>query len=285
MLQHFEDEVKSKTMTNDNLNRLSRLRELSDSDYEIAEGQSDIRNWTVTDERGEIVGSVSDLLFDSYSNKVRYIILDVQKNERYQQSRTVLIPIGIARIHEENDYVIVPNSILPKIETLPDYVSGEVNPGVENMVRHILSGDSDSGAGLTGHPLSENEAEFYSHEHFDEDAFYQMRKDRDGAGQTVVGLFDDSIEAENAVKELVANGYSQESIDLSSSSLNETAINPQNSDDLTAGISNYINTSVDMNDEDQEAFIGGAVVTVKCSSGEEAARARIILDSRGAVAE
>lgn len=270
-------------MTNDNLYRHTRLQELGNSDYEITEEQSDIRKWRVTDEQDRKIGTVHDLLFDSQSEKVRYLIIDLGNNELNLDARRVLIPIGIARIHEENDQVILPGVTAVKVNALPDYIPGEVNPGVENMVRHTLSEGSDIGEGLTGHPLTNEDEDFYSHRHFNEDAFYQPRKDRVGSVLTVIGLFDDSMEAENAVRDLVINGFSQHNIDLSSSNLTETALNAQDPADLTTGITNFINVSTSDETEEQESVTGGSVITVKCLSEEEVRRAMNILDKCGAV--
>lgn len=269
-------------MAIENSDKDSRLKELSDSAFEISEGQDDIRNWRVSDEQGKKIGKVADLLFDTQSDKVRYIILDLEDNELNLDRRKVLIPIGIARLHAEDDDVVLPGVAASQLNTLPDYIKGEVNPGVENLVRYALAEGNREGTGLTGHSLTNEELDFYSHHHFDEDAFYKSRGNKEVIIQIVIGLFDDSMEAESALRELVVYGFSQDRIDLSSSNLTETALNPQDASELTTGISNFINTSTSDVDE-RETARGGSVLTVQCVSQEEAKMATVILDKSGAV--
>ena len=78
----------------------SHLSELGGSDYEIRDGEPDIKGWDVKNEHGQKLGEVDELLFDPQSRKVRYIILDLADNELgVDVDRKVLIPIGIAKIY------------------------------------------------------------------------------------------------------------------------------------------------------------------------------------------
>lgn len=43
-------------------NRYARLQKLGGSDYEIADGEPDIRGWEVRDESGKKLGEVDDLI-------------------------------------------------------------------------------------------------------------------------------------------------------------------------------------------------------------------------------
>lgn len=62
--------------------RNSHLQELGGSNYEIAEGQPDIRGWDVKDQSGNKIGKVKELLFDEPSRKVRYIVTKINGRDR-----------------------------------------------------------------------------------------------------------------------------------------------------------------------------------------------------------
>src|SRR5687768_5121282 len=89
-------------------NKNSRLQELGGSDYKIVKGQPNIKGWDVKDENGRKIGEVDELIFDVQSQKVRYIVVDLEGNVFDLETRDVLIPIGIAQLHDDDDDVIIP---------------------------------------------------------------------------------------------------------------------------------------------------------------------------------
>ena len=58
----------------------NRLQKLKGSDYEIADGEPDIQGWDINDSAGNKIGKVDDLIFDTQSRKVRYIVLSPDKD-------------------------------------------------------------------------------------------------------------------------------------------------------------------------------------------------------------
>ena len=99
----------------------SMLRELNGSGYEIVDGQPNIIGWTIRDNFNYRIGEVDDLLFDPEQEKVRYIIANLRNNEFDLDKRKVLIPIGIAELHESNDDVVI-SSVSPwQLRALPTY--------------------------------------------------------------------------------------------------------------------------------------------------------------------
>lgn len=117
-----------------------QLAHLSDlDDMRIVEGESDIRGWSVRGTDGETVGKVEDLLVDTASMKVRYIEVRLEKaiakeigrtadltsapisemaadarglpqDDRRsddQAGRYVLIPIGVVRLDDDADDVLL----------------------------------------------------------------------------------------------------------------------------------------------------------------------------------
>ena len=163
-------------MSNENKNR--RLQELSGSDYEIAEGQPDIRGWDVKDANGKAIGEVDELIFDVQSLKVRYIVLDLEGNVLDLDSRDVLVPIGMAQLHDKGDDVVLQGVTADQIRSLPEYDEDSLDADVENKVRNVFAGAG--GAALTGAAMTtgagrNSDDNFYDHDHFNEDNLYRNR--------------------------------------------------------------------------------------------------------------
>src|SRR4029078_8684199 len=85
------------------------LTELHNSDFEMADGEPDIRGWKVKNTHGQGIGEGVELLFDPLSRSVRSLVFHIGGKSLNLISRNVLIPIGLADIHEEFDDVILPN--------------------------------------------------------------------------------------------------------------------------------------------------------------------------------
>src|SRR4051812_5442777 len=161
-------------MSNENSNK--RLQELGGSDFEIADGQPDIKGWDVRNESGQKIGEVDELIFDVQSRKVRYIVVDLDDNDLDLDDRDVLVPIGIAQLHDQNDDVILPGVTAEQLKALPDYEEGSLNTEVENKIRNVFSGVGfgaiAGGAAASGIDHGDT---FYNHEHFNDDNLYSNR--------------------------------------------------------------------------------------------------------------
>lgn len=181
-------------MSNDNKSK--RLQELGGSDYEIADGQPDIRGWDVKDANGKKIGEVDELIFDVQSQKVRYIVLDLDDNDFDLDDREVLIPIGIAQLHDKDDDVIFPGVTAEQLRSLPEYEEGNISADVENKVRMAFAGMS--GAALTGAALTTGTGnatadDFYNHDHFNEDNLYRSRKS-DNVNETSIPVIEEELQ-------------------------------------------------------------------------------------------
>jgi uncharacterized protein (TIGR02271 family) len=259
---------------NENSNGNNRLQELGDSDFKIIEGQPDIKGWTVKDGMGRTIGEVDELLFDPQSRQVRYIVLDMDDNELDLDDRDVLIPIGLAELDERDDDVILPNVTTEQLRSLPEYDDDYFSEDIEAQVRTVFSGAGAAGA-VTG-------ASFYDHDHFKENNLYRRRQGNKGEAQTVIGIFDNGFEAQNAFEQLKSNGFDEDQIDLS---VRGNAGNDNDTDD-DSGISNFFGNLMGNDDSAShytEVAKRGSIVTVHARSGEEAQRAARILDQYGAV--
>lgn len=160
-------------MATDNNERHTRLQKLSGSDFEIMDGQPDIRGWDVKDENGKQIGEVEELIFDVQSRKVRYIVLDMDDNELDLDDREVLVPIGIAQLHKDDDDVLLPGVTAEQLRSLPEYDEDRFDTDSEESVRNVFGG---LGAGAMA---GGSDADFYNHEHFNEDNLYRKRQRND----------------------------------------------------------------------------------------------------------
>ena len=92
-----------KMIQDDNLNEVNKLIELSGSNYEIADGEPDIKGWDVETEQREKVGKVDDMLFDTGSRMVKYLIVEVD-NSMDLNNKKVLIPIALAELYKSDKH-------------------------------------------------------------------------------------------------------------------------------------------------------------------------------------
>lgn len=155
-------------MASDEKKDYSRLKELSESDYEIIDGQPDIQGWDIEDSNGVKIGEVDDLLFDRESKKVRYIVLDTENNDLDLEDGHVLIPIGVAELHQEDDTVLIPGITVQQITALPIYEKGrEISLETEAEIRSVFI-----------RPDSQivTDGGFYEHEEFNQTKFYGKRE-------------------------------------------------------------------------------------------------------------
>src|SRR5919202_5723826 len=81
---------------------------LSDAkDLKVAEGNPDVRGWDVLASDGTEVGEVEDLLVDPAAMKVRYLIVELDKEVAGTDDRRVLVPVGAARLDDDDDKVLL----------------------------------------------------------------------------------------------------------------------------------------------------------------------------------
>jgi uncharacterized protein (TIGR02271 family) len=105
--------------------------------------------------------------------------------------------------------------------------------------------------------------------------------------QTVIGIFDYTSEAQEAVNYLVSNGFNRSDIDLSSrgAETEGTATNDYD-DDANNSVGGFFSNLFGSNDDaDKYTAVGrkGAIVTVHAKTSDEAESAAKILDNYGAI--
>jgi uncharacterized protein (TIGR02271 family) len=105
--------------------------------------------------------------------------------------------------------------------------------------------------------------------------------------KTVIGFFDNASDAQNAVQQLVDQGYSRDDIDMTSGN-NTSDVGYKNDDtENESGITRFFKSLFGDNDEastySKVGSKSGSIVTVHTDSSDDAERAADLLDDCGAI--
>lgn len=150
----------------DALDRVVPLDQLKD--FEIAEGDPDIRGWEVHSADGRRIGQVDDLLVDRLAMKVRYLDIDLEDEvDPAGEDRHILVPIGYARLDEEEDRVMVDSLTRADLAAMPLYDHAPMTREYETTLRSRYGREE----------IDRDEAEdFYASDLYDSDRFYGRRR-------------------------------------------------------------------------------------------------------------
>lgn len=143
----------------------SNLEELSNSIYQLTDGEADIKGWPVRNEVGDSVGKVRDLLFDPEQKAIRYVIVELADMGEDLEEKAVLIPIGLVNLGEGKKEVILPNVHHDQFRAMSRYIICEVTPELENQIRNIIG--SPAALRMEDEIVEIDRANFYRHHHFD----------------------------------------------------------------------------------------------------------------------
>ncbi len=152
--------------TPDERPRVAPLSELSD--FKVAENEPDIRGWKVRSSDGREIGKIKDLIGDTGAMKIRYLDVSLDKKAlNLKDDRRVLIPIGAARLNDDDDVVVI-NRPSVDLASLPEYEGKGFNREYEDRLRSSWgrSGTS-SGAG----------SDYYDTENFNDREFFGRRRE------------------------------------------------------------------------------------------------------------
>lgn len=194
---HDGDRIRDRDVT-------PRLLHLGDmADYQVADGDPDIRGWDVRTADGEKIGKVEDLIIDTGLMKVRYIEASIDKHViDASDDRRVLIPIGSARLDDDEDDVYLNSSIVDP-RTLPPYDRHTLSREYEQTLRDRFhqKGDVRVDAGTEPAvfndrraPLADRvsaEDEFYRNDLYDDRRFFGQRR-RGREDTRYIGPIDDA---------------------------------------------------------------------------------------------
>lgn len=155
-------------------NNGKRLQRLKHSNYEMRDGEPDIRGWEVKDAAGKKLGKVDELIFDVQSLAVRYMVVDLADNDFDLDKRDVLIPIGLGELHKSDDDVFVPGVTAGQLAALPSY-KDEITASDEMDIRNTFAATGAAGLGAAA-LAGDAEPDFYAHEHFNESNLTKNRR-------------------------------------------------------------------------------------------------------------
>lgn len=110
------------------------LVRLSESDFDVAEGDIDPRGWKVISADGREVGEIEELIGDTNTRKVRYLECDLDEDELgLDRERNALIPVGFARLEESEKKVFLEGISADEVIGMPATIS---DLGVEGEPRY-----------------------------------------------------------------------------------------------------------------------------------------------------
>jgi uncharacterized protein (TIGR02271 family) len=151
---------------------LHRLDELDD--FEVADGDPDIRGWDVKGSDGKKFGKVKELIVDTAAMKARYMDVEVDKKvANAKDDWHVLVPIGQARLDDKHDDVLLDTIPQDNLAGAPAYSGGPVTREHENRLREYFGGAAVAGAS-TG-KLGEKD-DYYGHPLYDDRKFWGARR-------------------------------------------------------------------------------------------------------------
>ncbi|MEP7065173.1 MAG: PRC-barrel domain-containing protein, partial [Gemmatimonadota bacterium] len=189
---HEDDRFGDRGRRGDDGDATPRIAALGDiGDFDVAEGTPDPRGWTVRDVSGNEVGKVHDLIVDTVEMRTRYLDVKLDKKKlNLDDDRDVLIPVGQARLDDDDDRVILGSLSAAQLSTLPSYTHGSLDRDYESSllpnfdagaVDATAGGDSGAAigsmsggkAGLTDADIGgSTTGDFYDNHHFDEGNFF-----------------------------------------------------------------------------------------------------------------
>ena len=121
--------------------RIVPLNELDD--FEVADGDPDVRGWEVVGADRQAIGKVDNLLVDTAAKKVRYLDVDLRDGvmaARTGADRHILVPIGHARLEESSHQVLVNALLVTDLEAIPAYARDRFTPEYEAALEHHFAG-------------------------------------------------------------------------------------------------------------------------------------------------
>lgn len=113
---------------------LRRLEELKD--FEIADGDPDIRGWEVRTPDGNKIGKVEELIVDTAERRVRYMEVKVDRKALgIDDDRHILVPIGTARLGQDKHDVLLERLPARGLTGAPAYKRGPITRDYETSLR------------------------------------------------------------------------------------------------------------------------------------------------------
>lgn len=159
----------------------------------VADDMPDVRGWEVVAADGAAVGRVTELLVDPAAGRVRYLEITTDGPEG---SRRVHLPIGLARMDQARDAVLVPTVTTAAVAGLTTVTDRAITRDYEVAVRRSILGAADAPADARADAVDaqaadaagraddelDDDAAFYAHEAYDDRRFAAPRRAGDARG-------------------------------------------------------------------------------------------------------
>jgi len=173
--------------------------------FELPKGEPDPRGWDVRATDDTKIGKVEDLLFDTQENRIRYIEValagDVAKNIARDY---VLIPIGQARLDDDDDDVIIDLSSTELAGT-PRYDRNKLSRDYETSLRSwFRERKHDAKDKVNTRSTADRDVGFYSSPEYDDRRFFARGRGSGAADRaTTTGVADRITDAADNVKDRI----------------------------------------------------------------------------------
>ncbi|MES2733777.1 MAG: PRC-barrel domain-containing protein [Bacteroidota bacterium] len=118
---------------------LYKLSELND--FEVSPNNPDVRGWTLIGLDGERIGEVDELIVDTEAEKVRYLAVEVDKDVAQGSNHHILVPIGNARLHKNDNNVLVEGLSRSNVNKYPMFDGETITPEYEQLLRSAMQID------------------------------------------------------------------------------------------------------------------------------------------------
>lgn len=138
-----------------------RIAPLDEVDFEVAEGDPDVRGWGVWGKDGRRVGEVEELIVDTAARRVRYLDIELDDKLTGMSNRRVLVPIGAAQLEPDHSEVRLQYES-DDIVRLPVYTAEGLTRDYEEDLRRGFDPEYKSAEG----------DEFYQHDLYNDRRFY-----------------------------------------------------------------------------------------------------------------
>jgi sporulation protein YlmC with PRC-barrel domain len=176
-----------------NARRLYKMSELKG--FEISPNNPDVRGWTLIGLDGERIGEVDDLIVDTEAQKVRYLAVEVDKDVARGKDHHILVPIGAARLHKNDDNVLVEGLSRHTVATYPMFDGLTITPEYEHKLRSAMGIESlTTGSVAASHSTVSPDSPDVSKARLDEmqaelaarrESHYQARQDQSTRRSTI----------------------------------------------------------------------------------------------------
>jgi hypothetical protein len=175
--------------------------------FDLPKDQPDPRGWDVRSADGTKIGKVEDLLFDTGERRIRYIEVALDRDVAKATTRDyALVPIGQARLNDDDDDVIVDLSSAD-FASAPAYDRTRLSRDYETSLRSwVRERKRDVREAARGDATADRDVGFYASPEYDDQRFF-ARGRRGGSGAadraTTTGVGDRIADAADNVKDRI----------------------------------------------------------------------------------